>query len=103
VATGYSGNGMTYSHIAATHPARPDCDGQSEFADLYDPGRIKMVAGFANFVKENADVVKEFIGKRIGQEKLSGLAELAPGDATVVKYEGKSVAIYKNESGQCLP
>jgi glycine/D-amino acid oxidase-like deaminating enzyme/nitrite reductase/ring-hydroxylating ferredoxin subunit len=100
VATGYSGNGMTYSHIAARTLHDLIVKGQSEFADLYDPGRIKMVAGFANFVKENADVVKEFFGKRIGQEKLSGLAELAPGDATVVKYEGKSVAIYKNESGQ---
>ncbi|HUQ97282.1 MAG TPA: FAD-dependent oxidoreductase [Chitinophagaceae bacterium] len=100
VATGYGGNGMTYSHIAARALHDLLVRGQSELADLYDPARIKMVAGFAAFVKENADVVKEFFGKRLSQEKISTLAELAPGDATVVKYEGESVAIYKDDAGK---
>jgi Rieske Fe-S protein len=100
VATGYGGNGMTYSHIAARTLHDLIVRGQSEFADLYRPGRVKPVAGFAAFVKENADVVKEFVGKRINQEKLTNLADLAPGDATVVHYEGKSLALYKNEAGK---
>jgi len=100
VASGYGGNGMTYSHIAARTLHDLIVRGQSEFGDLYNPGRIKPVAGFAAFVKENADVVKEFIGKRINQQKMSDLADLAPGDATVVKYEGESVAIYKNNEGR---
>jgi glycine/D-amino acid oxidase-like deaminating enzyme/nitrite reductase/ring-hydroxylating ferredoxin subunit len=100
VATGYGGNGMTYSHIAARTLHDLIVRGQSEFADLYRPARIKPVAGFAAFVKENADVVKEFVGKRINQEKLTDLAALAPGDATVVHYEGKSLALYKNEAGK---
>jgi Rieske Fe-S protein len=58
-----------------------------------------MVAGFANFVKENADVVKEFVKKRVGQEKISGLSELAAGEARVVKWEGESVALYKDDAG----
>jgi glycine/D-amino acid oxidase-like deaminating enzyme/nitrite reductase/ring-hydroxylating ferredoxin subunit len=100
VATGYGGNGMTYSHIAARTLHDLIVRGQSEFADLYNPSRIKPVAGFMEFVKENADVVKEFVSKRINQGKLTDLAGLAPGDATVVKYEGESLAIYKNEEGK---
>lgn len=100
VATGYGGNGMTYSHIAARTLHDLIVRGQSEYADLYRPGRLKPVAGFMDFVKENADVVKEFVGKRLNQEKLTDLAGLAPGDATVVAYEGKSLALYKNESGK---
>lgn len=100
VATGYGGNGMTYSHIAARTLHDLIVRGQSEYAGLYNPGRIKPVAGFMQFVKENADVVKEFVGKRINQEKLTDLAGLAPGDATVVQYEGQSLAIYKNEAGK---
>jgi Rieske Fe-S protein len=99
VATGYGGNGMTYSHIAARTLHDLIVKGQSEYADLYRPGRIKPVAGFAAFVKENADVVKEFVSKRINQKELPNLADLATGDATVVKYEGRSLAIYKDESG----
>lgn len=100
VATGYGGNGMTYSHIAALTLSGLITKNESEFEELFDPSRVKMVAGFAAFVKENADVVAQFIGKRIGQDKLQTLTDLAPGDARVVKYEGESVAIYKDESGK---
>ena len=99
VATGYGGNGITYSHIAAITLSDLIVKGQSEFADLYSPGRIKPVAGFAAFVQENADVVKEFVAKRVAVEKIDGLSELAHGEAKVVKYEGETVAIYKDESG----
>lgn len=99
VATGYGGNGMTYSHIAAITLSDIIVKGDSEYAELFDPNRIKMVAGFAAFIKENADVVKEFVSKRIGQEKVSELSELAPGEAKVVKVEGESIALYKDDSG----
>jgi glycine/D-amino acid oxidase-like deaminating enzyme/nitrite reductase/ring-hydroxylating ferredoxin subunit len=100
VATGYGGNGMTYSHIAAIMLTDLITKGESEYAKLFDPDRLKPIAGFANFVKENADVVKEFIGKRLSKEKLSELSELAPGEAKLVKYEGKSLALYKDEQGE---
>ena len=99
VATGYGGNGMTYSHIAAITLTELITTGESEFAKLFSPDRIKPIAGFANFVKENADVVKEFIGKRLSKEKLTDLADIAPGQAKLVKYEGKSLALYKDEGG----
>jgi glycine/D-amino acid oxidase-like deaminating enzyme/nitrite reductase/ring-hydroxylating ferredoxin subunit len=99
VATGYGGNGMTYSHIAATMFTDLITKGESEYAKLFDPDRLKPIAGFVNFVKENVDVVKEFIGKRLSKEKLNELTDIAPGEAKLVKYEGKSLALYKDEEG----
>lgn len=100
VATGFGGNGMTYSHIAAITLSEMILNGRSEFEKLFSPDRIKPVAGFVNFVKENADVVKEFFGKRLSKETLTNLAGLAPGEAKVVKYEGRSLALYKDEQGE---
>ncbi len=100
VATGYSGNGITYSHIAAITLTDLITQGHSDYADLFRPGRVKPVAGFTEFVKENADVVAQFVSKRIGTEKIEGLSELAPGEGRVVKYEGDNLAIYKDESGK---
>lgn len=100
VATGYGGNGMTYSHISALLLTGLITKGESEYAKLFDPDRLKPVAGFANFVKENLDVVKEFIGKRLSKEKLQGLADLAAGEGRLVKYEGKFLALYKDEDGE---
>lgn len=100
VATGYGGNGMTYSHIAAPLLADLITHKENAYAALFSPNRIKPIAGFAAFVKENADVVKEFVGRRFAAETLHELADLAPGEARLVKFEGKKLAIYKDDSGR---
>lgn len=99
VATGFGGNGITYSHIAAMILRDLLTTGQSEYADLFAPGRVKPMAGFAAFVKENADVVKEFIQKKFFIGKLPQLADIAPGEGRLVKYEGESIALYKDTQG----
>jgi glycine/D-amino acid oxidase-like deaminating enzyme/nitrite reductase/ring-hydroxylating ferredoxin subunit len=100
VATGYSGNGMTYSHIAALVFHDVFVTRESRYVDLFNPNRIKPVAGFSNFVKENADVVVHMIGGYFSHEKLESLSELAHGEAKIVKYEGHRLAIYKDETGK---
>jgi glycine/D-amino acid oxidase-like deaminating enzyme/nitrite reductase/ring-hydroxylating ferredoxin subunit len=100
VATGFGGNGMTYSHIAAATLTDMIIKGESRYTKLFNPDRIKPIAGFANFVKENVDVVKEFIGKRLSKEKLTEFSDIASGQAKLVKYEGKSLALYKDEAGE---
>lgn len=100
VATGFGGNGITYSHIAAITLSDLLTRGESDYADLFKPGRIKPVAGFEAFVKENADVVAQFVGKRIGAGKINELAAIAPGEGRLVKYEGDTIAIYKDETGK---
>jgi len=100
VATGFGGNGITYSHVAALVFNDIFVTRDSRYADLFNPNRIKPVAGFTNFIKENADVVSHFIGGYFSHEKLESLSELAHGEARIVKYEGHRLAIYKDESGQ---
>lgn len=99
VATGFGGNGMTWSHVAARLLTDIIITGKSEYKELFDPNRIKPVAGFGNFVKENADVIKEFIGKRLSKEKIESLTEIAKDEGKVVKYEGESIALYRDERG----
>jgi glycine/D-amino acid oxidase-like deaminating enzyme/nitrite reductase/ring-hydroxylating ferredoxin subunit len=99
VATGYSGNGITYSHIAAITLTDLITTGESEFADLFAPGRVKPVAGFTSFVKENVDVVKEFFKKRFSPKELPELADLAHDEGRLVKYEGETIALYKDAEG----
>lgn len=100
VATGFGGNGITYSHIAAIALTNLITSGHSEFIKLFNPGRVKPVAGFSNFVKENADVVKEFFRKRFSPSDLTEIADVAPGEARLIKYEGESIALYKDTTGK---
>lgn len=100
VATGFGGIGMTNSHISALLLTDLIVSGKNEFAHLFNPNRIKPVAGFSNFVKEAADVVSHFIGDRFSKEKIDSLVELAPGEGKIVKYEGHTLAIYKDDQGK---
>lgn len=99
VATGFGGNGMTYAHVSALVFHEIFATRESKYADLFNPNRIKPVAGFTNFVKENADVVAHMIGGYFSHEKLESLADLAPGEARVVKFEGHRIALYKDDAG----
>ncbi len=100
VATGFGGNGMVYSGVAAKVLTDIILDLSSPYIALFDPNRIKPIAGFSSFVKENLDVAKQFVHKWFSSEKIKQLADLAPGEGKVVKYEDHTLAIYKDESGQ---
>lgn len=100
VATGYGGIGMISSHIAALLLTGLIGSGKSEFQKLFDPNRIKPVAGFNSFVKEAADVVGKLISRVLPADKLPELVDLAHGEARVVKYDGHRIAVYKDEQGQ---
>jgi glycine/D-amino acid oxidase-like deaminating enzyme/nitrite reductase/ring-hydroxylating ferredoxin subunit len=99
VATGFSGNGMTFSNVAAIVLRDIIVTGSSKYEEVFNPKRIKPVAGFTNFVKENVDVAKELVGRWLSKEKLEELSGIATGEARVVKYENNTVAIYKDEKG----
>ncbi|MEJ7625315.1 MAG: FAD-dependent oxidoreductase [Ferruginibacter sp.] len=96
-ATGFNGNGMILGTLSGNILSDLITNGKSKYKNLFDPARVKPVAGFVNFVKEAADVVTHFIGDKIKTEKISSLSELAAGEAKVVKYEGHTLALYKDE------
>jgi glycine/D-amino acid oxidase-like deaminating enzyme/nitrite reductase/ring-hydroxylating ferredoxin subunit len=99
VATGYGGNGITYSQIAAGILTDLIVKGQSEYEDLFDPLRIKPVAGFEKFIENAADVTANFLEKLFPLEKINP-ENLKNGEAKLIKYENESIAVYKDEYGQ---
>ena len=99
VATGYGGNGITYSQVAAIVFKAMLLGEESPYTSLFNPNRIKPVAGFKSFISHNADVVKQFVGKWFTSDKLQELADLAPGDGKVVTFNDQKIALYKEQDG----
>ncbi|MEO5500362.1 MAG: FAD-dependent oxidoreductase, partial [Ginsengibacter sp.] len=99
VSTGYSGNGMIFGTIGAIVLSNLIQTGQPAYKDLYNPSRIKPVAGFNNFVKEAADVVSKLAEKIIGAPKIKEFDEIKTNEGKVVKYESESIAVYKDKNG----
>jgi glycine/D-amino acid oxidase-like deaminating enzyme/nitrite reductase/ring-hydroxylating ferredoxin subunit len=100
VATGYNGNGMMFGTIAGKILSDVILGRESIYAHLFNPARIKPVAGFKEFVKENADVAYRFVADRFSAESLKSLQDLEAGTGTIVKYEGEKLAVYKDEQGK---
>jgi glycine/D-amino acid oxidase-like deaminating enzyme/nitrite reductase/ring-hydroxylating ferredoxin subunit len=96
VATGFGGNGMTYSHVAAKVLADKILVRENPYKDLFSPSRIKPIAGFADFIEHNADVVKHFVGKWFSADKLNEAVALAPGEGQVAIFNGSLIALSKD-------
>lgn len=99
VATGFGGNGMIYGIASAMILTALITTGHSEYGDLFSPDRVKPMASLGNVIKEGAAVTKDMITGWLSISKLEELACLAKGEAKVVKYEGKTVALYKDNNG----
>jgi glycine/D-amino acid oxidase-like deaminating enzyme/nitrite reductase/ring-hydroxylating ferredoxin subunit len=100
VATGFGGNGIIYGTATSCILTDLICKGSSPYEELFSPARFKPVAGFANIVKESADVVAMFIDKKFAVEEIEGAVALAHNDARLVKYESYTLGLYKDEKGK---
>ena len=99
VATGYNGNGMIFGTLSAQILTDLICGKENAYAGLFSPSRIKPVAGFREFVRENADVVYHFIADRFAAEKIESLNEMANDSGLLIRYEGRQLAVYKDING----
>lgn len=100
IATGYNGNGMMFGTIAGKIISDAITLKENKYADLFNPARIKPVAGFVEFVKENADVAYHFIADRFSAESIDSLKELEANSGAIVKYNGEKLAVYKDAEGK---
>jgi glycine/D-amino acid oxidase-like deaminating enzyme/nitrite reductase/ring-hydroxylating ferredoxin subunit len=100
VATGYNGNGMILGSIAGKIISDSIVGKESPYKQVFNPSRIKPVAGFQEFVKENVDVAYRFFADRLGAEDLDSFTEIEAGTGAVVEYQGEKLAVYKDAEGK---
>jgi glycine/D-amino acid oxidase-like deaminating enzyme/nitrite reductase/ring-hydroxylating ferredoxin subunit len=100
VATGFNGNGMTLGTLASIILADLIVAKSSPYEKVFDPARVSVVAGFANFVKEAVDVVGHLVAAPFPAKRMAELEELTNGEGRVVQYDGRSIAVHRDEDGQ---
>ncbi len=105
IATGYSGNGMTYGTLAGMLLSDEILERPNAWSDLYSPARLKPFTGAKEFISENIDVATHFIGDRITSTSHE-VTDIPPNEGRVVKVKGEHLAVYRDEHGQlhaCSP
>lgn len=100
IATGFNGNGMMFGTLSAKIISDQILGIENPYTKLYSPSRLKPVAGFTDFVKENADVAWHFIADRFGAESLDALSDLKRGEGKIAELQGTKLALYKDSKGK---
>jgi glycine/D-amino acid oxidase-like deaminating enzyme/nitrite reductase/ring-hydroxylating ferredoxin subunit len=98
VATGFKKWGMSNGSAAGVMLADRVAGRRNPFADFFDTNRVNARQSVKELVKENANVVKRFVGDRLRTETRS-VADLAPGEAAVLVEGSQRVAVYRDEAG----
>jgi glycine/D-amino acid oxidase-like deaminating enzyme/nitrite reductase/ring-hydroxylating ferredoxin subunit len=99
IATGFSGNGMTYGTIAGIL-IRDLIEGRdNHWAGLYDPSR-KSLHATPEFLKENANAVACMLSDWISRGEVSDASEIKPGEGALIREGLSKIAAYRDDEGE---
>jgi glycine/D-amino acid oxidase-like deaminating enzyme/nitrite reductase/ring-hydroxylating ferredoxin subunit len=99
VATGFLKWGLTNGTAAGLILADLIAGRDNPWASLFDATRIKPIASASEFVKENVNVGKHFVGDHIAPPDARSLDEVPAGEGRLVRQGVKKVAAYRHDDG----
>ena len=99
VATGYAGNGMTHGTMAAILISDLICGRRNEWADLYDPARVKPVSSFKEWIRENVDYPLHFVADRLKRPAARSVEDVPRGEGRIAEIAGERLALHRDEAG----
>jgi glycine/D-amino acid oxidase-like deaminating enzyme/nitrite reductase/ring-hydroxylating ferredoxin subunit len=100
VATGFMKWGLTGGTAAGMILTDLISGRDNPWAGLFDSTRFKPLASAKELVKENANVGVRFVGDRVARPDVRSAADLAPGQAGLVRRGAGKVAAYREPSGE---
>jgi glycine/D-amino acid oxidase-like deaminating enzyme/nitrite reductase/ring-hydroxylating ferredoxin subunit len=99
VATGFSGNGMTFGTLAAMMFSDTIANRRNPWQDLFDVNRKVLRGGTWDYLKENKDFPYYFLKDRLAKARAKSTRSIKRGEGQVVDIEGSRVAAYRDEDG----
>lgn len=99
LATGFSGNGLTFGTVAAMMTSDAILGRPNPWTELFDPGRKVLSRGLWDYVKENADYPYYMVRDRFAGADSRGVRAVARGEGAIVEHHGQRVAAYRDRSG----
>jgi len=101
VATGHSGNGMTYGGVAALLLSDLILSKSNAWLEAYDPSRKpKSTRSLGTFLRENLNVARQYAGWLLGNGDTNQIAQIPRGQGAVLRRGLKRIAVYVDEQGR---
>lgn len=100
IATGFSGNGMTFGTLSAMMATDAVLQRDNPWRELFDAGRTKIRGGTWDYLKENKDYPYYLIRDRFAGAASRPLRSIKRGTGAVIDLDGQPVAAFRNLDGQ---
>jgi glycine/D-amino acid oxidase-like deaminating enzyme/nitrite reductase/ring-hydroxylating ferredoxin subunit len=100
VATGFSAWGISAGTVAGLILADALTGTINPWAQLYDATRVNIKESAGRFIRGSAHVARHLIKDKLPGGTGVGPADIAPGQAGVVKVGGDQVALYRDHQGR---
>jgi nitrite reductase/ring-hydroxylating ferredoxin subunit len=97
VATGFSGNGMTYGTLAGRLLSDLITKGASEWEELYEPSRMRVKAA-GQYLKDGLAAAARY-GEHATPGEVSSAADIPLGEGAIMRRGLAKVAVFRDEDG----
>jgi glycine/D-amino acid oxidase-like deaminating enzyme/nitrite reductase/ring-hydroxylating ferredoxin subunit len=99
VATGFSGNGITFGTLAAMMACDAVFHRRNPWKQLFDVNRTTISSAW-EYVKENLDYPYYLVRDRLKSSQASSPDDIEPGMGAIVRLGAKEIACSRDEQGQ---
>ncbi len=99
LATGFSGNGMTFGTLGAMMTADAILGRKNPWVDLFEPGRKALGRGLWEYIKENADYPYYMVRSRFAGDEGRRHRSIPRGHGAVIEEGGTKLAVYRDTEG----
>lgn len=100
IATGFSADGLTWGTLAAMIISDQILGVNNPWSETFKAARTTPIASAGKFIKENIDVLGQYLKDIPGNVDAKDVDEIKPGEGKVVQINGEKVAAYRNEQNQ---
>jgi glycine/D-amino acid oxidase-like deaminating enzyme/nitrite reductase/ring-hydroxylating ferredoxin subunit len=99
VATGFSGDGITFGTVSAMILADL-CRGiPNRYAEIFQATRIKPLVSLVSYLEENVDFPLHLLSDSVRPPDVSSVDAIERGDGKIVRVRGERLAVYRDEQG----
>jgi len=102
IASGFSGNGMTFGTLSAMMFMDFISGRRNPWAELFDVNRKAIRTGAWDYLKENKDYPYYYLKDRIAQTRNKSTDSIRAGEGCIVQLDRKKIAAYRNDAGDLV-
>lgn len=99
VATGFSTDGLTYGVVSAMIFRDILTGRENKWADTYKAKRFTPLKSAKSFIKENMNVLKEYLKDIPGKADAHIFSDVKAGEGKIVEVKDEKWAVHRNEEG----